>query len=137
MILPRGVLDDMIRHCKEEYPNEACGILSGKDGIVRRMYRMTNAEASPTGYYMRPEEQFKVAKEIRRNGEEILGAYHSHTRTEAYPSARDVREAYDDSLLYFILSLKDWQNPEIRAFWIRDGKAEEEEISIKEGVKER
>jgi len=47
--------EEMIRHAQREYPNEACGLLAGKDGRVEKVYQMTNAEHSPVTYRLDPE----------------------------------------------------------------------------------
>jgi proteasome lid subunit RPN8/RPN11 len=122
--------EEMVKHCREEYPNEACGILAGAEGEVRSVYRMTNLERSPYGYSMEPEEQFRVAKEARGRGEGLIGTYHSHTHSDPYPSERDIREAYDRSLIYFILSLRDYHSPCLKAFRITEGGVAEEEVVV-------
>jgi proteasome lid subunit RPN8/RPN11 len=38
---------------------------------------------------------------------EVLGVFHSHTHSEAYPSPTDVRQAPDPSWHYVIVSLRD------------------------------
>jgi len=75
-------------------------------------------------------ELIKIDQEIRENDWEWLGIYHSHTHTEAYPSATDIRLAYWPDTLYFIISLKDPDRPVLRAFYIRDGRVEEVPVEI-------
>ena len=69
-------------------------------------------------------------KEIRNKGEEIIGIYHSHVASEAYPSNHDVELALYPEVSYVIISLKDNKNPSVRSFKIVEGKITEEELKI-------
>lgn len=120
----------LIEHAKRESPNEACGILAGRDGRVEKVYQMSNVDKSSTTFFMEPREQFKVTKEIRNSGLEIVGIYHSHPETEAYPSAHDVQLAFYPEASYIIVSIKKREAARIRSFKIVEGKIVEEEIRI-------
>lgn len=130
IIIPRQIIDEMIAHCKECYPNEACGILAGIDNEVKNIYKMTNVENSPVSYLMDPKEQFKVMKEIRTNNLSMLAIYHSHPSSVAYPSAKDMSLAFYEDAIYIILSLLE-KEPILRCFNIRDGKIKEISYIIK------
>jgi proteasome lid subunit RPN8/RPN11 len=84
----------ILEHCDREYPNEACGILGGHKAAVEAVFPTVNARPSPHYYEMDPEEQFRVMKDIRLAGLEMVGIYHSHTGGPAYPSSVDVERAY-------------------------------------------
>ena len=122
--------EGMIQHALEEYPNEACGLLAGVDGKVKRVYRMTNIEHSPVTYRLDPEEQYRAFVEIDEKGWELLGVYHSHIASPAYPSARDLELAFYPNSLYLIISLMDKTRPVLRAFRITGKMIEEEEVII-------
>jgi len=70
-------------------------------------------------------------REMDRKGWDLVGIYHSHTHTEAYPSKTDVELAFYPEALYFIVSVQDRNAPVIRAFRITDGQIAEEEVVIK------
>jgi proteasome lid subunit RPN8/RPN11 len=125
--------EEMIRHAREEYPNEACGLLAGKDGRVEKIYRMTNAEHSPVTYRLDPEEQYRAMMDMEERGWDIVAIYHSHVASPAYPSATDVRMAYYPDSFYVIISLADRGRPEIRAFRIVDERVEEAELVVSGG----
>ncbi len=114
--LSKALADDMVEHCVEGRPQEACGLLAAHDGRVVHVFRMTNASASPVRYSLDPKEQFAVYKKIDDEGWELGGVFHSHTHTEAYPSPTDVRMATED-VPYVIVSLAA-EPPSIRAFRI-------------------
>ena len=67
----------------------------------------------------------------RGPGEEIAAIYHSHTKSEAYPSQTDVNLAANwPDPVYLICSLADPERPKTRAFAIRDGAVEEVELVV-------
>ena len=122
--------EELVKHSKKEAPNEVCGILAGKNQRVEKIYEMTNTDRSSKTFFMDPKQQLKVMKEIRNQGLEMVGIYHSHLDTEAYPSAHDVELAYYPEVSYVIISVKDRPNPNVRSFRIVEGKITEEEVKI-------
>jgi proteasome lid subunit RPN8/RPN11 len=128
--LERKYVDEIIAHAREDDPNECCGILAGKDGRVARLYRAVNAEASPYRYNVDPKDLLRIYRECEKRGWDFVAIYHSHTHTEAYPSATDVRLAAWPDARYLIVSLADKANPVLRAFRIREGRIEEEPLEI-------
>jgi len=127
MIITKEALTEIIEHADGK-SFEVCGLLAGTDSRVSKVYRMTNTDDKPeAGYFMDPREQLKVMKEIRRQGLEFLGIYHSHPKSMAYPSPRDVEQAFYSEVGYLIVSLLQ-KEPEVRAFKIEAGKIREEKI---------
>jgi len=120
----------MIEHARSAYPNEACGILGGTGSEVEWIYRTTNREASPIRYRLDPSEQLRIFREMEERGWRMLAIYHSHVSAAAYPSREDIEMAYYPDTLYLILSLRDWNHPELRGFWIREGRVEEEDVNL-------
>jgi proteasome lid subunit RPN8/RPN11 len=128
--LSRPLADEMIEHSLDGRPNEACGILGAENGSIVKVFRMSNASASPVRYSLEPKEQFAVYKTLDDQGWDLAGVFHSHTRTEAYPSPTDVRLASED-VPYVIVSLAS-EPAEIRAFRIIKDSWTDVEGTIKE-----
>lgn len=132
--IERGHAEEMIVHAQEEYPNECCGILGGKDGRALKLYRIANTEKSPYRYMMDPMGLFQADRDVEKNGWEFLAFYHSHTHSPAYPSHTDVRLALESGWLnvyYVLVSLMDMDNPAIKAYRITgEGRVVEEELQI-------
>ena len=135
--IPRALADEMVAHCLEGRPNEACGVLAAAGGMLVKVFGMTNASASPLRYSLDPKEQLAVYRKLDDEGCDLAGVFHSHTRTEAYPSPTDVRLASED-VPYLIVSLAT-AAPDIRAFRIRkeswgaeEGEIEELEVTLEE-----
>ena len=115
--------DDMIAHALQDDPNECCGILSGTDGTISKLYRITNSSASPFRYQMEPQEFLQAMLDSEKNGWEMLAFYHSHTHSPAYPSQTDVRLALESWMLdvsYVLVSLENRDAPQIKAFHIQE-----------------
>ncbi|MCK8826148.1 M67 family metallopeptidase [Natroniella acetigena] len=114
----------LLEDAQERFPTEACGLVAGlkeDDKIeVKAVYPMANLDESAEHFTLDPKEQFKVVKEIRTEGYQLIGNYHSHPATPARPSAEDKKLAYDQDALYFIFSLQD--EPVLKAFEIEDHK---------------
>lgn len=131
MRITAQAMEEMVAHCRKEYPNEACGYLAGRGEHAAKTYPIRNGAASPTWYEMDPAEQLKAQREIRKKGMEHLAVYHSHVATEAAPSRRDIERAtaiqdfFDGR--YVLVTLKD-TSPSARAFTIRDGHVSEEPL---------
>ena len=124
------MVEEMIAHAREEAPNECCGMIGGADGSATTVYRSINAEASPLRYSLDASDQFRIMQEMEKRGEELVGIYHSHTGSAAYPSQTDVNLAAYSDAVYVIVSLEDPQNPDVRGFWIRDGQIDEAELDV-------
>ena len=129
LTIPKQIVDQILAHARDVYPNESCGILGGRNSVPTHLYQVKNTDPNPTvRYLMDTQEQFWVFKNLRHNGLEVVAIYHSHPHTEAYPSPTDVSLAYYPEAYYILTSLQDPQNPMQRAFKIVDGKITEEPI---------
>jgi [CysO sulfur-carrier protein]-S-L-cysteine hydrolase len=114
--LPSQIVEEMVAHSVAGRPHEACGLLAESDGRIVKLFPMINAAGSPVRYALDPKEQLRVYQALDGAGWELGGVFHSHTRTEAYPSPTDVRLASED-VPYVIVSLAD-EVPVVRAFRI-------------------
>ena len=128
LALGKNFREQIVSHALNDDPDECCGILAGRDSKVSKLYRMTNVDHSPYRYNMDPKELYNIYNEIDNDGLEIVGIYHSHTHSEAYPSDTDVRLVTWPDASYILVSLMNKKNPEVRAFRIVDGNITEEEI---------
>ena len=128
--LEKRYAEEMIAHARAEAPNECCGILAGKDGMITKLFRATNAERSPVRYNIDSQELLKIYREIERKGWELLGIYHSHPQSQAYPSLTDVQLALWPDSICFIVSLMGERRPQISAFHIVNGVVSEEKLEV-------
>ena len=120
MRVRRAVLEAMIAHARADAPLECCGLLIGGEQRVDETWPARNLRSSPVAYQVDPRDHFEAIREARRSGRAVIGAYHSHPGSPAFPSRTDVAEANDPSLLYVIVSLLN-DPPDVRAFTIETG----------------
>ncbi len=115
------VLNGIILHARDVFPFECCGLLAGKDDVIDEYVRTHNVRESEVAYEIDPGEHIAVRKSLRTRGSSVLGAYHSHPRSAASPSPKDVAEAhYDKDFFYVIVSLER-QPPEVRVYRLENG----------------
>ncbi|HEY4740454.1 MAG TPA: M67 family metallopeptidase [Candidatus Acidoferrales bacterium] len=129
----RGVIAAMRSDAEREPARECCGLLAGGggDGAITSFYPAANCAAHPaTSYEIAPRDLFRIMREIRAAGLELLGIYHSHPMGDSFPSARDIERAFYADATYFILSPRPDAPKSVRAFSIRDGKVMELEIQV-------
>lgn len=127
----------IIQHALTGLPNEACGLIAGTieddKKYIKKVYLLTNIDASNEHFSMDPKEQLSTVKDIRYNNLILLGNFHSHPETMARPSEEDIRLAYDSKASYLILSLQDKEKPVLKAFLIDEKKqVTEDSIEIKD-----
>lgn len=121
---------EMAEHGLREFPNEACGLLAGRGGVPVRFFAMRNLDASPISYRLDPKEQLRVFDEVDDGGLDLLGIFHTHTHSEAYPSETDMKLAFYPDAYYLVMSLSHREHPVLRAFKIVEDKITEEELAI-------
>jgi proteasome lid subunit RPN8/RPN11 len=136
MTLAASVRDEIIAHALRDAPIEACGYLAEKDGVVSRLFRLTNADASPEHYTLVPAEQFAAVREMRKSGHDLRAVYHSHPASPPRMSQEDLRLAFDCGLSYVIISLAG-EEPIVKSFTIHNGAALEEDIELQASIEER
>ena len=129
--LSRDVWLQMVCHCYDGLPLEACGLLAGLPGHDQAdvCYPTGNDDASARVYTVNPKDMLRADRDAEARGMELIGVFHSHTHTDAYPSPTDVRQAPDPSWHYVLVSLRD-EAPVVRSYRIVDGKTTEEPVVL-------
>jgi proteasome lid subunit RPN8/RPN11 len=131
MRISQSLVDEMVAHAREDLPNECCGMIGGADGEARSVVRVANSAASLLRYEMDPQGQYDALKSIEDGGQELLGIYHSHTKSAAYPSQTDVNQAVAwPEQIYVIVSLADEDAPDVKAYLLKDLRVADVEIAV-------
>jgi proteasome lid subunit RPN8/RPN11 len=117
-------------HLSAKLPEEACGLLAGRDGRTLKVFLIPNAAHSPTRFMMAPAHLLQALEEIDEAGWDLLGIFHSHPAGPPAPSPTDVAEAYYPDSAYLICAPgpHGWQ---VGTFEIRDGQTREIPLEIK------
>jgi [CysO sulfur-carrier protein]-S-L-cysteine hydrolase len=121
--------DEIVAHARADAPNECCGMVAARNGEAVRIYRARNVAASPLRYEIDGAEQYRIQMEIEDAGLDLGAIYHSHTRTEPYPSQTDINLAFYPESLYVIVGLAGAE-PDVRAYTIRDGRVRDAELVV-------
>ncbi len=126
----------VVAHCYDGLPDEACGLLAGPldahgepTGVITAVYPCTNADASARTYTVDSRDLLHAMRDAERRGEDLVGVWHSHTHSDAYPSDTDVRQAFEPHWMYVLISLKHAE-PVLRTYRIRDGVVRECETAL-------
>ena len=99
------VVAAIVRHARDEAPDECCGLLLGRPGRIEVAVPARNVRRSSSRYRVHPEDHFRAIRTARDRGLTVLGAYHSHPASEADPSSTDLAEASYPEYVYAIVSL--------------------------------
>lgn len=97
--IPEGLLDEVRRHGEAAYPAECCGALAGRSRgegkeVVRLAPVVNRRTDDPHRYLIAPDDLRRLEAELRAEGLEIVGYYHSHPDHPAVPSGYDTAHAW-------------------------------------------
>jgi [CysO sulfur-carrier protein]-S-L-cysteine hydrolase len=129
MRIARKLYDEIVAHALADAPDECCGIVSSRDGEAVEIFPMENIAHTWMRYEMDNMELYRVVTGIEDAGLDVGVIYHSHTRTDPYPSQTDINLAFYPDSLYVIVGTATPQ-PVVRAFTIRDGRVAETQLDV-------
>ena len=132
--ISKELLQEMIVHSEETFPNESCGFFFGNNSeggnkTVTDILQVVNAKEGDQRrrFYISPKDYMKAERYAEDRGIELLGVYHSHPNHPAIPSEHD-RVAAQPIFSYFILSVQNGKFDHIRSWVLNDQSQFEEEI---------
>jgi proteasome lid subunit RPN8/RPN11 len=130
--IDRALLDEIVAHAVRDAPNECCGLVAGRDGTATSARALENLAASPFRFDIDGRELISFA--FADEGDEQLTAiYHSHTRSEPYPSQTDVNFAAGwpgvEWLIVGVPKNGDGE-PQVRSYLIDGGEIREVELEV-------
>ena len=99
-------------------------MLLGRDASIEEAARTKNIAESPARFLIDPKDHIDVRRAARSRGLDVLGFYHSHPHSPAWPSATDIAEAAYPDAVHLIVSLEG-SAADARLFRIDDGSAVE------------
>ena len=118
-------VDAAIRaHGAETYPNECCGALIGRDGVVTETLALPNTtEEGPRRRFMvRPQDYREAERRAGELGGELLGFYHSHPDHPARPSQYDLDHAWP-FFSYVIVSVREGVSGDMTSWRLREDRS--------------
>jgi proteasome lid subunit RPN8/RPN11 len=124
LVLRDDVREAIERHGREAYPNECCGALYGRDGVVTAVHALPNTtdEGPRRRFLVRPEDYREAERRARELGVDLIGFYHSHPDHPARPSQYDLDHAWP-FFSYIIVSVRGGEPREMTSWRLRDDRS--------------
>ncbi len=112
-------------HGRDTYPNECCGALLGRDGVVVETFALPNTteEGPRRRFLVRPSDYRAAEARATAGGHELLGFYHSHPDHPARPSQYDLDHAWP-SFSYIIISVGDGEPGALTSWRLREDRSQ-------------
>lgn len=120
---------------KEEVPNEAVAILTGKtnsDLFVEDLKKAKNDSPSPNSFKIDPEFLLMELEKLENTHLELVGFFHSHPNSKAYVSDRDRKymNMWNDKL-WLIGGMRNRDLIDLKGFKIENGEIIQVKIKTK------
>jgi proteasome lid subunit RPN8/RPN11 len=126
-----ALLERIVAHARRDFPNECCGMVGVRDGRAVAIYEATNVAASPLRFEVEGREILSAQDAFEDEGAELGAIYHSHTRSEPYPSQTDVNFAKGwPGVEWLIVGVRRDGDPTVRSYRIDDGVVTEVEVAV-------
>jgi [CysO sulfur-carrier protein]-S-L-cysteine hydrolase len=123
-------LEVITEHAIRDAPDECCGLIAVKDGVVTRVLVAENEAHSPLRFEISGKALLALIDDIEDAGEELGAIYHSHTRSAPYPSQTDINFAAGwPGIEWLIVGLADGQ-PEVKSYLIDDGVVTDVRVAV-------
>jgi proteasome lid subunit RPN8/RPN11 len=129
--MSRESRDSIVAVCVRALPDEGCGLLLGRDDVVAEVVGASNVARSARYYEVDSRAVLAATRRAESIGASIIGVFHSHSHSDAYPSATDVAQAPVPAWHYVIASLR-LSPAAMRSYRIEGGLVREEQISLVE-----
>ena len=104
IILSQSDKKTLSEYSENQKPNESCALLFGKDNQVSDLFLTENIEKSPVNFTISNKqliEGYKIAEEKKVD---VIGIFHSHPNSDAYPSNTDKKFMQSNPVVWIIYS---------------------------------
>jgi len=126
--LPADLLAQIVEHAQRDAPNECCGLIGVRDGTAVSVHPAENQAASPFRFELGGRDLL-VTYQLEDDGLTPGAIYHSHTRSEPYPSQTDINFASGWPGWEWVIVGLAGDEPEVRSYLIEDGVVTEVEVT--------
>ena len=131
MRIAPDLLDQIVEHARRDAPNECCGMVAAQGDRAVSVHAATNTAASPFRFEVDGMELHRTLTEIEDAGYDLGAIYHSHTRSEPFPSQTDVNFAANwPGVEWIIVGLAGGDEPLVRSYVIDGGVVTEVPVTV-------
>ena len=117
VILSKSQVQILVNHARKSIPNESCAMLFGNtingEVLVDEVFLTKNIENSPVNFTISPEELIAAYDTAEKKKLSVIGIFHSHPDSVAYPSSTDKKYMEINPVTWVIFSN---QNNEFKAY---------------------
>ena len=110
IVLTKSQLDILSKQAKEHSPNECCSLLFGKTkenkGVVSEVFPAENIENSQVNFRISNDQLIQGYENAEQKKLEVIGIFHSHPDSDAYPSSTDKKFMQINPVVWVIFSIK-------------------------------
>jgi [CysO sulfur-carrier protein]-S-L-cysteine hydrolase len=126
-----ALLERIVAHARRDFPNECCGMVGVRDGRAVAVHEAINVAASPLRFEVEGREILDAQDAFEDEGAELGAIYHSHTRSEPYPSQTDINFAKGwPGVEWLIVGVRRDGDPTVRSYRIDDGVVAEVDVEV-------
>ena len=104
IILKQSDKKILAQYSENQKPNEECAILFGKEDEVLDIFLTDNIEESPVNFTISNEQLIEAYKIAEDQNVEIVGIFHSHPNSDAFPSNTDKKFMQSNPVAWIIYS---------------------------------
>ena len=117
IVISEAQKEILLNHASKLNPNESCAILFGSiengKNLVKEIFLAKNIDESPVNFTVSNEEILKAYKIAEEKNLDVVGIFHSHPNSKAYPSSTDKKFMYSNPVVWLISSE---ESKELKAF---------------------
>jgi proteasome lid subunit RPN8/RPN11 len=132
MKIAPDLLAEIVEHARRDAPNECCGFLALEDDRAVEVVPVENIAASPLRFEVGPRDLLRLADFEDQGRAAVI--YHSHTRSQAYPSQTDVNFAANWPGVQWLIIGVAGDEPEVRDYRIDGGVVTEVAVEVGDGA---
>ena len=131
MRIDAALLERILAHARRDFPNECCGMIAMRDGEAVAIHEAINVAASPLRFEVDGREIIEAQDAFEADGADLGAIYHSHTRSDPYPSQTDVNFAAGwPGVEWLIVGLRRDDEPTVRSYRIDNGVVAEVAVDV-------
>ena len=104
IILKQSEKKILSQYSENEKPNESCAILFGKNNQILDIFLAENIDKSPLNFTISNKQLIEAYKIAEDKKMDVVGIFHSHPNSDAYPSNTDKKFMQSNPVVWIIYS---------------------------------